>query len=175
MRTIIAISGVVLVVLGALLGRELVEDTPSPETSLPATAPPRTASIAPRTLPSTLDSPVQPRPQEPNAALLAALNGTVPGEQQRSLVIAELEKSGNGEPQFREQGNAFGANLVAAGLASDFRCFAAGCYVIAKPYSAGGEPRIVRARDELAPNALLAITGGAPDKLVVLINNKEGS
>ena len=175
MRTIIALSGVSLVVFTALVGKELVDDD-EPLHQTPTTQPPaaKAQSIA-RSPPLAVqvDEPAPAKPPRPNEALYEALDR--PGdEMQRSLVISELEKSGGEEAEFRAQGYALGASLVAAGLASDFRCFAAGCYfAVAKPFATGDEASIVRARDQHAPNALLAITGGAPpNKLVVLINYK---
>jgi hypothetical protein len=179
MRTIIAISGLSLVVFTALVGKELVDDDDPPQhpPSIPApTAKPQSIARPPPLVAHHEDF-AAAKPSRPNEALFAALTQPSPHEMQRSLVIAELEKSGSEEAAFREQGYALGASLVAEGLASDYRCFSAGCYfAVAKPFAKGDEASIVRARDKHAPNALLAITGGAPpNKLVVLINYKEGS
>jgi hypothetical protein len=177
MRTIIAFSGVTLAVLVALLGRGLVDDdTPTTTKASPTTSPPRKASITPRQLPSTPESPAEGR-DEPNAVLYAAIN-ELTDARQKSVVVAELAKSGTtAEQRFLDQGNALGASLVAAGLASDYRCFAAGCYfTAAKQFVQTDERTVVRERDKHAPRAVLAITGGLPpDKLVVLVNHKEGS
>lgn len=178
MRTLIALSSLVLVLLAVVIGKELLRADPPQPTSSKMTSPPPQSPTTPPPPKLDLSKPTPSHeaaatPTQPKQRLYDALNRPVSDETQKTLVIAELEKSGAGAPEFRQRGNAFGTSLVASGIASDFRCYAAGCYIApAKTLSSVAEQRVLHERDVHAAASLLAITGTESNQLIVLINTE---
>jgi hypothetical protein len=182
MRTIIALSGISLVVFTALVGKELVDDDEPPRT---ANAPPPGTVAASSTryaLPTSPNlatgssaTPAAERTSSPKRALVDALQQELDPLRLRATVISELERSGSNQPAFRERGSALGAALVASQLVSGFHCFAAGCYFELTTELRPEQVQIViRERNKHAPDMLIAITAASPpNNLVVLLNNNE--